>query len=160
LQTIWIQMKPHKMWGFIWDPNCLTFRLYIIKKNGWKQWIFLKFWKKQIFEKNTQHAKSQYWSFRGFYCTVYSHVLLQGISAFLIPKPTPGLSLGQKESKLGIRASSTCNLIFDECRIPKDNLLGEPGFGFKIAMVGGFFYYVCFFIQDCKVFLHIIRIHS
>ena len=58
LQTIWIRMKPHKMWGFIWDPNCLTFRLYISKKNGWKQWIFWKFWKKQIFEKITLHAKS------------------------------------------------------------------------------------------------------
>ena len=51
LQTIWIQMKPHKVWGFIWDPNCLTFRLYISKKNRWKQWIFWNFWKKQIFEK-------------------------------------------------------------------------------------------------------------
>jgi butyryl-CoA dehydrogenase len=59
----------------------------------------------------------------------------QGISAFLVPKPTEGLSLGQKEDKLGIRATSTCNLIFDECRIPKENLLGEPGLGFKIAMV-------------------------
>ena len=58
LQTIWIQMKPHKMWGFIWDPNCLTFRLYISKITRWKQWIFWKFWKKQIFEKITQHAKS------------------------------------------------------------------------------------------------------
>ena len=44
-------MKPHKMWGFIWDPNCLTFRLYISKKNVWKQWFFWNFWKKQIFEK-------------------------------------------------------------------------------------------------------------
>lgn len=58
----------------------------------------------------------------------------KGISAFLVPKPTEGLSLGQKEDKLGIRATSTCNLIFDECRIPKENLLGEPGLGFKIAM--------------------------
>ncbi|KAL4224180.1 hypothetical protein ACF0H5_017633 [Mactra antiquata] len=58
----------------------------------------------------------------------------KGISAFLVPKPTEGLTLGKKESKLGIRASSTCNLIFEDCRIPKENLLGEPGFGFKIAM--------------------------
>lgn len=49
--------------------------------------------------------------------------------------PTPGLSLGKKEDKLGIRASSTGNLIFEDCRIPKDNLLGEPGMGFRIAMV-------------------------
>ncbi|HEY1100219.1 MAG TPA: acyl-CoA dehydrogenase [Myxococcota bacterium] len=58
----------------------------------------------------------------------------KGISAFLVPMPTPGLSLGKKEDKLGIRASSTCNLIFEGCRIPKDNMLGEPGAGFKIAM--------------------------
>lgn len=59
----------------------------------------------------------------------------KGISAFIVPKPTEGLTLGKKEDKLGIRASSTCSLIFENCRIPKENLLGEPGFGFKIAMV-------------------------
>ena len=59
----------------------------------------------------------------------------QGISAFLVPKPITGLSLGKKEDKLGIKATSTANLIFEDCRIPKENLLGEPGFGFKIAMV-------------------------
>lgn len=58
----------------------------------------------------------------------------KGISAFIVPKPTEGLSLGKKEDKLGIRASSTCNLIFDECKIPKENLLGTEGMGFKIAM--------------------------
>ncbi|XP_069353157.1 short-chain specific acyl-CoA dehydrogenase, mitochondrial isoform X3 [Eulemur rufifrons] len=58
----------------------------------------------------------------------------EGISAFLVPMPTPGLTLGKKEDKLGIRASSTANLIFEDCRIPKDNILGEPGMGFKIAM--------------------------
>jgi butyryl-CoA dehydrogenase len=58
----------------------------------------------------------------------------KGISAFLVPMPTDGLSLGKKEDKLGIRASSTCNLIFENCRIPEANMLGEPGFGFKIAM--------------------------
>jgi butyryl-CoA dehydrogenase len=59
----------------------------------------------------------------------------RGISAFVVPMPTPGLSLGKKEDKLGIRASSTCNLIFEECRIPKETLLGEEGQGFKIAMM-------------------------
>uniref|UniRef100_G3SLT3 Short-chain specific acyl-CoA dehydrogenase, mitochondrial n=1 Tax=Loxodonta africana TaxID=9785 RepID=G3SLT3_LOXAF len=52
----------------------------------------------------------------------------------LYPMPTPGLTLGKKEDKLGIRASSTANLIFEDCRIPKENLLGELGMGFKIAM--------------------------
>ena len=59
----------------------------------------------------------------------------KGISAFIVPKATPGLSLGKNEDKLGIRGSSTCNLIFDECKIPKENLLGKPGEGFKIAMM-------------------------
>ncbi|XP_071945357.1 short-chain specific acyl-CoA dehydrogenase, mitochondrial-like isoform X2 [Antedon mediterranea] len=58
----------------------------------------------------------------------------KGISAFIVPKPIDGLSLGKKEDKLGIRATSTTYLIFEDCRIPKENLLGEPGFGFKIAM--------------------------
>ena len=71
---------------------------------------------------------------RKFFCLV-----AQGISAFLVPMPTPGLSLGKKEDKLGIRASSTANLIFEDCRIPKANLLGEQGMGFKIAMVSKLF---------------------
>ena len=59
----------------------------------------------------------------------------KGISAFLVPMPTDGLSLGKKEDKLGIRASSTCNLIFEDCHIPRDNILGQEGDGFKIAMM-------------------------
>jgi len=58
----------------------------------------------------------------------------KGISAFLIPMPYEGLTLGKKEDKLGIRASSTCNLIFEDCKIPKSFLLGARGDGFKIAM--------------------------
>ncbi|MBN3322760.1 ACADS protein, partial [Atractosteus spatula] len=58
----------------------------------------------------------------------------KGISAFLVPMPHPGVSLGKKEDKLGIRASSTANLILEECRLPLENLLGQPGMGFKIAM--------------------------
>merc|ERR1711976_477772 len=58
----------------------------------------------------------------------------KGISAFLIPMPFKGLTLGKKEEKLGIRASSSCNLIFEDCKIPKSFLLGSRGDGFKIAM--------------------------
>ena len=58
----------------------------------------------------------------------------KGISAFLVPKPTEGLSLGKKEDKLGINATSTCYLIFEDCPLPEENLLGQPGMGFKIAM--------------------------
>lgn len=58
----------------------------------------------------------------------------KGISAFLIPMPYPGLSLGKKEDKLGIRASSTANIILEDCRVPLSNMLGPRGAGFKIAM--------------------------
>jgi alkylation response protein AidB-like acyl-CoA dehydrogenase len=57
-----------------------------------------------------------------------------GISAFILEKGTPGFSFGKKEQKLGIRSSPTLELIFDNCRIPATNILGEEGQGFKIAM--------------------------
>jgi butyryl-CoA dehydrogenase len=59
----------------------------------------------------------------------------KGISAFIVDKPTKGLSLGKKEDKLGIRGSSTCSLIFEDCEVPAENILGQPGMGFKIAMM-------------------------
>jgi butyryl-CoA dehydrogenase len=58
----------------------------------------------------------------------------RGISAFIVEKDTPGFSIGKKEKKLGIRGSATCELIFENCIIPKENLLGKVGQGFKIAM--------------------------
>lgn len=58
----------------------------------------------------------------------------KGISAFIIEKGTPGFTFGKKEHKLGIRASATYELVFENCRIPKENLLGESKKGFKIAM--------------------------
>lgn len=60
---------------------------------------------------------------------------LKGISAFIVESTAPGFSIGKKEKKLGIRGSATCELIFENARIPKDNLLGELGKGFKIAMM-------------------------
>ena len=58
----------------------------------------------------------------------------KGITAFLIEKNFPGFSVGKKEDKLGIRASSTCELIIEDCRVPKENVLGELGKGYKIAI--------------------------
>jgi butyryl-CoA dehydrogenase/short/branched chain acyl-CoA dehydrogenase len=58
----------------------------------------------------------------------------KGITAFIIEKDFPGFSVGKKEDKLGIRASSTCELILEDCRVPKANLLGETGKGYKIAI--------------------------
>lgn len=58
----------------------------------------------------------------------------RGMSAFLIEKGTPGFTFGKKEKKMGIRGSATCELIFQDCKIPKENLLGELGTGFKKAL--------------------------
>jgi len=58
----------------------------------------------------------------------------KGITAFLVEKGTPGFTLGRKEDKLGIRASSTCELIFRDCVVPAEQMLGEPGKGYKIAI--------------------------
>jgi len=58
----------------------------------------------------------------------------KGITAFLVEKNTTGFTVGRKEDKLGIRASSTCELLFDNCVVPEANLLGEPGKGYKIAI--------------------------
>lgn len=58
----------------------------------------------------------------------------RGASAFIVEKGTPGFSFGKKENKMGIRASATTELIFDNCRIPRENLLGKDGMGFIVAM--------------------------
>ncbi|MBR4535049.1 MAG: acyl-CoA dehydrogenase [Bacteroidales bacterium] len=58
----------------------------------------------------------------------------RGISAFIVEKGFKGFSIGKKEKKMGIRGSATCELIFENCEVPKENLLGELGKGFKIAM--------------------------
>ena len=57
-----------------------------------------------------------------------------GISAFIVEKGTPGFTFGKKEKKMGIRSSPTLELVYEGCRIPKDNLLGEEGKGLKVAM--------------------------
>ena len=58
----------------------------------------------------------------------------KGITAFLVERNSPGFQVGKKEDKLGIRASSTCELILDDCRVPTANVLGEIGKGYKIAI--------------------------
>ena len=93
----------------------------------------------------------------------------KGITAFLVEKSFPGFSVGKKEDKLGIRASSTCELILEDCRVPKENVLSEPGKGYKIAietlnegrigigaqMIGlarGAWEYACKYAQERKQF--------
>jgi alkylation response protein AidB-like acyl-CoA dehydrogenase len=58
----------------------------------------------------------------------------RGISAFLVERGFPGFTVGKKEDKLGIRASSTCELILEDCKVPAANVLGEPGKGYKVAI--------------------------
>ncbi len=69
------------------------------------------------------------------FATINRELGYKGITAFLIPRSgTPGFSVGKKEDKLGIRASSTCELILEDCRVPKANILGEVGKGYKVAI--------------------------
>ncbi len=60
---------------------------------------------------------------------------VKGMSAFIVEKDFEGFSVGKKEKKLGIKGSATCELIMENCRVPKENLLGQLGKGFKIAMI-------------------------
>jgi alkylation response protein AidB-like acyl-CoA dehydrogenase len=66
--------------------------------------------------------------------TINPDVGYKGITAFLVERGTPGFAVGKKEDKLGIRASSTCELLLDDCRVPKANVLGEVGKGYKVAI--------------------------
>jgi short/branched chain acyl-CoA dehydrogenase len=68
------------------------------------------------------------------FATVNPDAGYKGITAFLIERDFPGFSVGKKEDKLGIRASSTCELILDDCRVPKTNVIGAVGQGYKIAI--------------------------
>jgi len=68
------------------------------------------------------------------FATINRELGHKGITAFLVERDTPGFTVGNKEEKLGIRASSTCELILEDCRVPKANVLGEVGKGYKVAM--------------------------
>jgi alkylation response protein AidB-like acyl-CoA dehydrogenase len=68
------------------------------------------------------------------FATVDPSAGYKGITAFIIEKEFPGFTVGKKEDKLGIRASSTCELILEDCRVPRSNVLGEAGKGYKIAI--------------------------
>ncbi len=68
------------------------------------------------------------------FATVNPEAGYKGITAFLVERGTPGFSIGKKEDKLGIRASSTCELVFEEAFVPAENVMGEVGKGYKIAI--------------------------
>jgi len=79
----------------------------------------------------------QQWT-RGWpvYCVCYARPDggYKGITAFVVEKGTPGFTVGRKEDKLGIRASSTCELVFEDCVVPEANLLGERGKGYRLPL--------------------------
>jgi len=68
------------------------------------------------------------------FATVDRHLRAKGVCAFIVEKGTPGFSITKVEKKLGMKGSSCCQLLFENCRVPADSLLGEGGQGFKIAM--------------------------
>jgi alkylation response protein AidB-like acyl-CoA dehydrogenase len=68
------------------------------------------------------------------FATINPDAGYRGITAFLVERGTPGFSVGKKEDKLGIRASSTCELIFEDCHVLRASVLGEPGKGYKVAI--------------------------
>jgi short/branched chain acyl-CoA dehydrogenase len=68
------------------------------------------------------------------FATVNPEAGYRGITAFVVERGMPGFTVGKKEDKLGIRASSTCELILENCAVPKENVLGETGQGYKIAI--------------------------
>jgi alkylation response protein AidB-like acyl-CoA dehydrogenase len=68
------------------------------------------------------------------FATVNPEAGHRGITAFVIERDTPGFTVGKKEDKLGIRASSTCELLLEDCMVPRDNVLGEIGKGYKVAI--------------------------
>ncbi|MCX6594319.1 MAG: acyl-CoA dehydrogenase [Acidobacteria bacterium] len=93
--------------------------------------------------------KGDYWSLTGrklwitnaheaglflVFATIDPALGYKGITCFLVERDSPGFAVGKKEDKLGIRASSTCELILDDCRVPKANVMGEVGKGYKIAI--------------------------
>lgn len=68
------------------------------------------------------------------FATVNPEAGYRGITAFVVERGTPGFTIGKKEDKLGIRASSTCELIFEDCRVPRSAVLGDVGKGYKVAI--------------------------
>ena len=68
------------------------------------------------------------------FATVDPALGYKGITAFIVEKSFPGFQVGKKEDKLGIRASSTCELVLENCEVPRENILGEVGKGYKVSI--------------------------
>lgn len=102
---------------------------FALRTQAWDEGDSYKITGKKIFITNAKEADIFL-----VFANVNPQAGYKGITAFVVEKGTPGFTVGKKEMKLGIRASSTCELIFENCRIPKENLLGEVGKGYKIAI--------------------------
>ena len=121
---------------------CATTGVIVSAHTSLGTWPILKFGNEKQKQKYLPKLASGEWIGAFGYAHVYVVFAmtdkskgLKGISAFIVEANTPGFSIGKKEMKLGIRGSATCELIFENCRIPKENLLGDKGKGFKIAMM-------------------------
>jgi len=68
------------------------------------------------------------------FATIDASAGYKGITAFVVEKNVEGFSIGSKENKMGIRASSTCEILLEDCKVPKANILGQPGKGYKVAI--------------------------
>ena len=68
------------------------------------------------------------------FATVDPDAGYKGITAFLVEKDFPGFRVGKKENKMGIRASSACEILLEDCKVPKENVLGEVGKGYKVSI--------------------------
>lgn len=102
---------------------------FALKTRAWDEGSHFRISGKKIFITNAKEA-----GIFLVFANLNPEAGYKGITAFVVEKGTPGFTIGKKEMKLGIRASSTCELIFEDCKVPKENILGEAGKGYKIAI--------------------------
>lgn len=102
---------------------------FALRTRAWDEGTHYRLTGKKVFITNAKEADIFI-----VFANLNPDVGYKGITAFVVEKGMPGFALGKKEVKLGIRASSTCEVLFEDCKVPKENVLGEIGKGYKIAI--------------------------
>ncbi len=102
---------------------------FALKSRAWDEGTHYRITGKKVFITNAKEADVFL-----VFANLNPEAGYKGITAFVVEKSFPGFSVGKKESKLGIRASSTCEVILENCIVPKENVMGEIGKGYKIAI--------------------------
>lgn len=102
---------------------------FALKSRAWDEGSHYRITGKKVFITNAKEADVFL-----IFANLNPEAGYKGITAFVVEKSFPGFSVGKKESKLGIRASSTCEVILENCIVPKENVMGEIGKGYKIAI--------------------------